>query len=187
MTERREARERLSWSASHDLLTRLLNRGAFEERLAGWLSHPRQGQLGALLYLDLDRFKLVNDTAGHAAGDAVLRDVADVLQEQVRGGDTAARLGGDEFALLLPGCAAETGLQLAERLRQAVSQVGVDHGDARLTVGASIGVVEIDPSAGYSAAEWISRADAACYDAKRGGRDLVRLAARPAAASAVSA
>ena len=187
VTERRENRERLSWSASHDTLTRLLNRAAFEERLAAWITHPRHGVCAALLFIDLDHFKAVNDSAGHAAGDGVLRDVAAVLQGQVRAGDTAARLGGDEFALLLPGCVAAVALQLAERLRQAITLIGVQHEGQRLGVGASIGVVEIDPGLGATPAAWMAQVDAACYAAKHAGRGAVHLGQPPAAAAAMAA
>jgi diguanylate cyclase (GGDEF)-like protein/PAS domain S-box-containing protein len=177
VTEHREVRERLSWSASHDMLTRLLNRAAFEERLAQWLARPQAGEETAtLICFDLDRFKLINDSAGHAAGDAVLREVAHALQQQVRAGDAAARLGGDEFALLLPDCNTSLALPLAERLREALSTIGIDHAGRRLNIGASLGLVQIDARISRDAAEWLARADAACYEAKRGGRDQVRLA-----------
>ncbi len=187
VTERRESQERLSWTARHDALTRLLNRAAFEASLCAWLAQPRQGGCAALLFIDLDHFKAVNDTAGHAAGDSVLRDVAAVLRSHVRADDSAARLGGDEFALLLPGCVGEVALQLADSLRQAISQVGVDHHGQRLGVGASIGVVEIDAHRGATPAAWMAQADAACYDAKHAGRGTVRLAAPPTMALAALA
>ena len=183
VTERRETRERLSWSASHDALTRLFNRGAFEESLRAWLAASGSAAAPAapaatatLLVLDLDRFKQVNDTAGHAAGDRVLRDVAAAMHEQVRAGDIAGRLGGDEFALLLPGCSAAVAMQRALRLRLAVSRIGIVHGSQHLTVDASIGLVEIDAACGTDAAAWLARADAACYAAKHAGRGCVRLA-----------
>ena len=179
VTERRETRERLSWTASHDALTRLLNRAAFEERLSGWMAQPCHGSSACLLFIDLDHFKAVNDNAGHAAGDTVLREVAAALQGHVRAGDSAARLGGDEFALLLPGCVAAVALQLAERLRQAITLIGVEHRGLRLCVGASIGVVEIDPGLGATPAAWLAQADAACYAAKHAGRGAVRLGRRP--------
>ncbi len=175
VTERREARVRLTWHASHDGLTQLLNRAAFEEQLRAWLAVP-QSVPASLLFVDLDHFKPVNDTAGHTAGDTVLRQVAHALQGQVRSGDLVARIGGDEFALLLPGCVGLVAAQLAERMRAAVSQIGIDHQGRRLHVGASIGVVEIDPSAGLPATTWMTRADAACYRAKHAGRNAVRLA-----------
>ncbi len=180
VTEHREARERLSWSASHDALTRLLNRSAFEDRFARWLREAREdGALHApatLMVLDLDGFKAVNDSAGHAAGDGVLREVGQVLQKLVRSGDLAARLGGDEFALLLPGCELAVAMPLAERLRAAVSELGVVHAGRSLRVDASIGLALVDGAEATLAEAWLARADAACYDAKRAGRGCVRLA-----------
>jgi diguanylate cyclase (GGDEF)-like protein/PAS domain S-box-containing protein len=175
VTEHREARERLSWSASHDALTRLLNRGAFEERLHAWLV-PQPALPASLLFIDLDHFKRVNDTAGHAAGDVVLRQVAAVLHTHARGSDAVGRLGGDEFALLLPGCVAAVALQLGETLQHSIAQIAVEHGGHSLRVGASIGVVEIDAGEGLGAAAWLARADAGCYQAKHAGRGTVRLA-----------
>jgi diguanylate cyclase (GGDEF)-like protein/PAS domain S-box-containing protein len=178
ITEHRHARERLSWSASHDALTGLLNRSAFEARLQDWLQDPAASQVvpvpASLVFIDLDRFKQVNDSAGHAAGDDVLRQVGAVLRAQLRAGDVVARMGGDEFALLLPGCVAAVALQLAERLRQAISEVGIDQAANRLTVGASVGVIEIVPTESTVVAEWMARVDAACYEAKRDGRGVVR-------------
>ena len=132
-----------------------------------------------MLFIDLDHFKAVNDNAGHAAGDGVLRQVAAMLHLHVRAGDTAARLGGDEFAVLLPGCVAAVALQLAERLRQAIMLIGVDHQGRRLCVGASIGVVEIDPALRAAPEAWMARVDAACYAAKHAGRGNVRLGLPP--------
>lgn len=176
VTEHRETRERLHWAAHHDALTRLLNRRAFEERLSTWLDHAAADGQAALLVLDLDHFKAINDNAGHAAGDTVLREVAAALQAQVRGGDAAARLGGDEFALLLPDCGVDPALQLAQRLRQAIAQIGVAHEGRRLLVDASVGVVVIDAATAATPAAWLAHADAACYEAKHAGRGLVRLA-----------
>ncbi len=190
VTEHRLVRERLSWSASHDALTGLLNRGAFEARLEAWLLEP--GSLDAprppasLVYVDLDRFKQINDNAGHAAGDHLLRQVGALLRVQLRGDDVVARMGGDEFALFLPGCVAAVALQLSERLRLAITELGIDHADGRLTIGASAGVVEIDPAASVVVAEWMARADAACYEAKREGRGVVRVARAAAALRVVS-
>jgi len=188
VTQRREARERLAWSARHDGLTRLLNRSAFEARLADLVlaDHTPDGESArfpaALLFIDLDRFKAVNDNAGHAAGDQVLKDVAGMLLTHIRGGDAVARLGGDEFAVLLERCNAADALHTAEQIRTAAAAIGVDHGEQRLNIGASVGVTMV-PAAGATVAEVLACADAACYTAKRAGRNSVHVhAARVAAA-----
>ncbi len=175
VTERRAERERLAWSAHHDGLTRLHNRAAFEAELQRMLDLLPRPLPISLLFIDLDHFKQVNDNAGHAAGDQVLRDVAACLTAGVRGTDLVARLGGDEFAVILRGCAQDAALRLADGLRAAALQVGVMHEGRRLCIGASIGVVEIN-SADGDMAHWMAQADAACYDAKRSGRDAVRTA-----------
>jgi diguanylate cyclase (GGDEF)-like protein len=178
---------RATWSAGHDTLTRLLSRSAFEERLLEWVRRPRAGVPACLLFIDLDQFRLVNDYVGHAAGDAVLREVAAVLQAQVRSGDAAARLGGDEFALLLPGCVAPVALQIAERLRSAIARIGVDAPSGRAAVSASVGVVEIDPASTEPAGAWLVRADAACHEAKRAAADALRPGRSGAALEAAAA
>ena len=181
VTVQRAERERLSWSANHDALTRLANRASFESSLAALLAREPHGQPSALLFVDLDRFKRINDNAGHAAGDEVLKEMAALLLAQVRGGDLVARLGGDEFGVLLPHCERAVALRIADKIRLGAQQIGVEHGGRRLTIGASIGAVEIDGGE-LSLAELLSRADVACYEAKRAGRDAVRLAeaaARP--------
>jgi len=194
VTQRREARERLAWSAHHDGLTRLLNRSAFETRLAELIRATATpdgdgGRLpAALLFIDLDCFKAVNDNAGHAAGDQVLRDVAAMLVTHVRGGDAIARVGGDEFAVLLEHCNAADALHIAEQIRTAAAAIGVDHGELRLNIGASVGVSMV-PAAGATVAELLADADAACYAAKRAGRNSVhvhagRVAAAPQTAAA---
>ena len=170
VTTQRAAHERLSWSAEHDPLTRLLNRSAFDDRLARALQAQAAGTPAALMFLDLDRFKRVNDNAGHAAGDGVLKQVADLLHEQVRGGDAAARLGGDEFALLLSHCSGAGAMARAEQLCQAIQALGVDHGGQWLGIGVSIGVVQLDAALAPQPADWIACADAACYSAKSAGR-----------------
>ena len=131
--------------------------------------------------IDLDRFKQVRDTTGHAAGDAVLREVAAVLHGQVRGGDLAARLGGEEFAVLLPGCDATAATQPATRLREASAAIAIDHGRQRLGVAPSIGVAAVHAAAGSSAAAWLALADAACSQAKRAGRGRVHSATQATA------
>ena len=169
VTTQRAAHERLSWSAEHDPLTRLLNRSAFDDRLVKALSDQAAGTPAALMFLDLDHFKRVNDNAGHAAGDSVLKQVADLLHQHVRAGDAAARLGGDEFALLLSHCSGAGAMARAEQLCQAIQALGVEHGGQWLGIGASVGVVELEAALAPQPADWIACADAACYRAKSAG------------------
>jgi len=170
VTTQRAAHERLSWSAEHDPLTRLLNRSAFDDRLVQALRDQTAGTPAALMFLDLDHFKSVNDNAGHAAGDAVLKQVADLLHEQLRGADAAARLGGDEFSLLLSHCSGTAAMARAEQLCRAIRALGVEHRGQWLGIGASIGVVQLDAALAPLPADWIACADAACYRAKSSGR-----------------
>jgi diguanylate cyclase (GGDEF)-like protein/PAS domain S-box-containing protein len=171
--EARQQRERLSWSATHDTLTELVNRREFEARLEELLRAPRTGERACALFIDLDRFKAVNDSAGHAAGDAVLKAVAGLLNQRVRSTDTVARLGGDEFAVLLRACEPDTAARIAEQMRGKVESLRLDWQGHALQVGASIGLVEIDASLA-DVASVMSAADAACYEAKRAGRNTVR-------------
>lgn len=174
-TIERSQRDRLAWDASHDRLTGLSNRAAFEMLLDKAVAGAAQAPFCAL-FIDLDRFKQVNDTGGHAAGDALLRDIAKELATRVRKSDTVARLGGDEFAVLLPQCPLAQASRLAEELRSAVEGYRLEWNDMRFGVGASIGVVYADGHQ-KSPADVMRAADAACYDAKRGGRNQVALAA----------
>src|SRR5213078_4136511 len=122
MSRERQYAARLSHLASHDALTGLLNRREFELRLRAALDGARDGDVHhAVLYLDLDQFKVVNDTSGHAAGDELLRQIGALLRPRLREGDTLARLGGDEFGVLLEHCAAAPALQIAQMLRTAVA------------------------------------------------------------------
>lgn len=178
VTDSRATQERLSWRASHDPLTRLLNRAAFEDRLQRWQAQHAGREPAVLVCLDLDRFKPINDTAGHAAGDRVLQDVAAQLTQHVRGDDAVARLGGDEFALLLPGCELADAAELADRLRLAIGAIGIECAGRRLSIGASFGLCAIPAGDPRSVDEWLAAADAACYGAKNAGRDAVRIAGR---------
>jgi diguanylate cyclase (GGDEF)-like protein/PAS domain S-box-containing protein len=173
VTEVREQRERLTWASSHDSLTGLANRAAFEVLLEQATARAATEPFCAL-FIDLDRFKQVNDTGGHAAGDALLRDVAHVLTAQVRKSDTVARLGGDEFAVLLDHCPVAQAQLIAEKIRSAVVAYELVREGQKYTVGASIGLVPVDASL-CTAAEVLSAADAACYDAKRQGRNCVAM------------
>ena len=173
VSEQRRQREALSWTSTHDALTALTNRAEFERRLGSQVANRRREPVSAL-FIDLDRFKAVNDSAGHAAGDRMLVEVARALERQVRGADTVARLGGDEFAVLLPSCDRAGAAQVAEKMRAAIEALKLPWAGQRLGVGASFGVVELDASLPDMAAV-MAAADAACYAAKRDGRNGVRV------------
>ena len=133
VTKERRLKRALSWQASHDALTGLINRREFDNRLqAARCTSARDGEgTHALLYVDLDQFKVVNDTCGHQAGDRLLRDVTALLQTQVRTADTIARLGGDEFGVLLEDCTLEQATRIAEEMRQAIRDFRFVWGRAR--------------------------------------------------------
>jgi len=165
----------LSYQASHDALTGLINRREFELRLARALtSAADQQRHHALLYLDLDQFKVVNDTCGHAAGDELMRQMSAVLERRLREGDTLARLGGDEFGLLLENCHPEHSARLAEEVRRTVADFPFAWQNRSFSIAVSIGVVNIADRA-FTLAEALSAADAACYMAKEKGRNRVQL------------
>ncbi|WP_354677750.1 EAL domain-containing protein [Cupriavidus plantarum] len=166
---------RLAHEATHDGLTGLVNRAEFERRLASATSSTRQTDCThTLMYLDLDQFKVVNDTCGHAAGDELIRQVAEVMRQALRKGDTLARLGGDEFGVLLEHCSGEEGARVAEALRRAISSFRFAHRQRTFALGVSIGVVSLDGSI-VKVEEALSAADAACYMAKEGGRNRVQI------------
>jgi diguanylate cyclase len=171
VTASREQREKLTYSATHDELTGLANRSAFELALEQAMATPEARPL-SVLFIDLDRFKQVNDLGGHAAGDALLRDVAAALKAQVRRSDLVARLGGDEFAVLLPFCPEHHGRALAEKLCAAVAGYELNWEGQRYTVGASVGLTVVNEPV-HTTAEILRAADAACYVAKRQGRSRV--------------
>lgn len=183
VTEQRRERQSMAWTSTHDALTGLVNRAEFERRLTARMAERRDGD-AALLFVDLDRFKAVNDSAGHAAGDAVLIEVGRTLDRLVRHGDTVARIGGDEFAVLLPDCSLDSATRIAEKMRAAVDDLEVIFGQSPLRVGASIGVAAVVATHGDAAA-LMAAADAACYEVKRAGRNGVRLHREPESRSAV--
>lgn len=165
--------EQLSWQASHDALTGLVNRREFEHRLEVLLGQPRAvGREGALLFVDLDQFKLINDTCGHQAGDEMLREVCRMLQSHLREGDTLARLGGDEFGILLRDCPPGPSARIAEQLRQAGHELRVLWEGRQLGTGLSIGMVQLIPALS-TIQEAMRVADMACYRAKEAGRNQV--------------
>ncbi len=175
VTKERRLRRALSWQASHDALTGLINRREFDNRLHGALLSAQRGEGSyALLYIDLDQFKLVNDTCGHQAGDRLLRDVTGLLQTRVRASDIIARLGGDEFGVLLEGVSLEQATRIAEGVRQAIRDFRFVWGTSTLSVGASIGIVQIRAET-ENVASVMSAADIACYAAKDAGRNRIHL------------
>ncbi|HYM36433.1 MAG TPA: EAL domain-containing protein [Steroidobacteraceae bacterium] len=174
VSKERRLRRALAYQASHDALTGLINRREFENRLNEALLSVRGAEdtTHVLLYLDLDQFKVVNDTCGHQAGDRLLKQVTGVLQTRIRTTDTLARLGGDEFGVLLQQCAAERGARIAEALRQAIRDFRFVWQDGVVNIGVSIGVVEINRDS-ESITSILSAADVACYAAKESGRNRI--------------
>jgi len=165
----------MSYQASHDALTGLVNRREFERQVnAGLDAVKAEGGNHILCYMDLDRFKAVNDTCGHLAGDNMLREVAGLLRDQVRDSDVVARLGGDEFAMLLVGCPLEKARQIAEDACSAVRNYRFVWQDRIFDIGISVGVVEINQQSS-SLEDVLGAADSACYVAKQQGRGRVHI------------
>jgi len=175
ITEQRRLEQQLSHQASHDALTGLLNRLAFEREVEKLLySALGQKASHALCYLDLDQFKVINDSCGHTAGDELLRQLATLLQAQLRPGDTLARLGGDEFGVLLRDCSVTDAARLAESLREIILGFRFVWEANSFSIGVSVGVVPL-PESVASFGEALSRADSACYIAKESGRNRIRV------------
>ncbi|WP_175443116.1 EAL domain-containing protein [Halofilum ochraceum] len=175
VTEAQRMTERLRWQATHDSLTGLINRYEFENRLHQVLQSARDDAgAGVLCYLDLDQFKLVNDTCGHVAGDELLRQLSFMLGDRLAGRGTLARLGGDEFGLLLHPCGIPAARAIAEDLREAIQQFRFVWTEHIFTIGVSIGVVSIDAES-PSTDILLSAADTACYMAKDQGRNRVQV------------
>lgn len=175
VTQARELAKQLAWQATHDQLTGLINRREFDLRLTQLIDSTKSGgEQHALLYMDLDQFKVVNDTAGHAAGDELLRQLADKFRSQIHGGDTLARLGGDEFGVLLEYRSLDEALKIANALRKIVQDFRFTCEGRTFEVGVSIGLVPITAYSG-SPANLMSCADAACYAAKDNGRNRVNV------------
>ncbi|MGF6213606.1 EAL domain-containing protein [Comamonas sp. 4034] len=164
----------LAWQATHDQLTGLVNRYEFERRLGLVLAQPHgpEGPAGAIMYLDLDQFKVINDTGGHSAGDAMLRAISTMLQHGLRAEDTLARVGGDEFAVLLENCPFDLAKELAEQIRDAAQHLRIQWGERSLSSSISIGLVKL--CAPLDSVEEVFRvADMACFGAKQRGRNVV--------------
>lgn len=174
ITEQRKLAQQLSHQATHDTLTGLVNRHEFERRLAHLLAAANPHVPHALLYLDLDQFKVVNDTCGHVAGDELLRQIAALLRTKLRAEDTLARLGGDEFGVLLEHCGAPEAKRIANTLRELLQGFRFGWQDKSFTIGVSIGLVPI-VHAGETLTSVLSAADSSCYAAKEKGRNRVHV------------
>jgi diguanylate cyclase (GGDEF)-like protein/PAS domain S-box-containing protein len=173
VSESRELNRRLSYAASHDVLTELVNRREFEQRLERALKSAKARETSyAVLYLDLDQFKIVNDACGHNAGDALLKQIGSLLKSKIRWRDTLARLGGDEFGVLLESCTMDEALRTAEALRENIADYRFSWDDRTFRLGVSIGVVPIT-AATDDVASLLSAADSACAAAKDAGRNRV--------------
>ena len=172
VTEQRKLTQKLAYEAAHDPLTGLLNRSEFEGRLARVLASATADSPHALLYLDLDQFKIVNDTCGHIAGDELLRQVTALLQSKLRARDTLARLGGDEFGIILERCPQAEAVRIAHSLRELVQGFRFVWQDKSFTVGVSIGLLPITRN-DETLENVLSAADSACYAAKDSGRNRV--------------
>ncbi|MEJ0098260.1 MAG: GGDEF domain-containing protein [Pseudomonadota bacterium] len=173
--ELRELTGRLEHQATHDSLTGLANRRRFEALLGAAIDErQRSGHEAALLYFDLDQFKVVNDSCGHAAGDELIRQIAWRVQRMAGDASTMGRLGGDEFGLLLPGANRDAALALAEQIREQIAEQRFYWNGKAFAVGASIGALVLDEGVA-SVAEALSAADQACYIAKDNGRNRVQL------------
>ena len=175
VSRERQYAAKLSYQASHDSLTGLINRSEFERRLGLALQSAAQSNHEhAVLYLDLDQFKVVNDTCGHAAGDQLMRQASGLLQQALRDEDTLARLGGDEFGVLLENCPADVAVRIADKLRQTLSDFHFAWAHLSFNIGVSIGLVNVNDGL-FTLAEVLRAADTACYMAKEKGRNRVQV------------
>jgi diguanylate cyclase (GGDEF)-like protein len=176
LAKRDETSGQFAYQALHDPLTGLPNRRAFDEALNEAVSASRRASdQCALCFIDLDHFKIVNDAGGHAAGDAMLREVAGLIRQRVRTQDEICRIGGDEFGLILRGCNAEVARRIADGLCDAIASLRFEWEGECFTFSASFGLAYIDGSVN-STTEVLKAADAACYAAKRQGRNQVVVA-----------
>ena len=172
LAHRRMIEQRLSWSANHDELTRLPNRRLFEQTLSD-VMEARDTELG-LMFIDLDQFKAVNDSGGHAAGDRLLQRVSEELLKHIRQADLVARLGGDEFGVVMPACTEEEARSLASRLREGLEALDFNWQGQRYSMSASIGLVHFRKN-DFTIQEALRAGDVACYIAKEKGRNRVHV------------
>ena len=175
ISENQRLAQQLEYQATHDALTRLVNRREFEQRLARLLkSGASRGAGHAACYLDLDNFKLINDTCGHIAGDAMLKQLSELLAASVRGRDTLARLGGDEFGILIENCTLDQAHGVAKKILSVVQDFRFAWDENKFSVGVSIGLVPISETSG-NVTDVLSAADSACYMAKELGRNRIHV------------
>ncbi|MBX2809363.1 MAG: EAL domain-containing protein [Cellvibrionaceae bacterium] len=173
ITKRKFAQEQLEYLAMHDSLTGLFNRHYFETTLERWcIDMQAQQQLHGLVYIDLDYFKVINDTFGHHKGDEVLREVSQLIKTCIRGSDILCRIGGDEFAILLHSISVEQIKRIAAKVQAVVSDYSFQSGNRVVDIGCSIGISVVDGSS-ETAEEYLMKADIALYVAKRRGRNIV--------------
>jgi diguanylate cyclase (GGDEF)-like protein/PAS domain S-box-containing protein len=175
ITERKKAEAKLLYLSSHDSLTGLVNRREFEQRAARLLSTPRtEHQNHAMCYLDLDQFKVVNDTCGHAAGDELLRQLSHTLKKHIRQADTFARLGGDEFGVLMENCTFDEAKRITLLIQNTIQEYQFSWDSFSFRIGASIGLVQIKGDT-LDLTELLKNADVACYMAKDKGRNRIHV------------
>jgi diguanylate cyclase (GGDEF)-like protein len=175
VTQARTMARQLTWQAGHDALTELHNRHKFEQRLSIVVQRAKlDHSTHALIVMDLDQFKIINDACGHDAGDTLLRQLGAVLKSQIRGGDTLARIGGDEFGILLENCSSEYARRIAESLRQAAREFRFSWGRRTFEIGVSVGMVSITQDS-ESVSSLLSAADVACHMAKAAGRNRIHM------------
>ncbi|GMR08010.1 MAG: hypothetical protein BMS9Abin26_1015 [Gammaproteobacteria bacterium] len=175
ISERKLLEDELRWQASHDPLTKLFNRRHFETQLGNEVHRlKRSDEISALLFIDLDRFKYINDSAGHAAGDKLLIEIASKFLSRLRKADSLARLGGDEFAIILRNIKEKDMFSAAEKFRQMLDTYMFSHSGKQYKINGSIGIANIDKDS-ISAGEVLCNADAACHIAKRSGRNKTHL------------
>jgi len=173
IARRKQLEAELKFLAQHDPLTRLYNRSRLEPALDSAIAIAKQNTPGAVLYLDLDNFKIINDTLGHDAGDKLLLQVATVLKSVTRPHDVLVRFGGDEFVLILPDCSLDEGMRIATSIVERVEEIVFTADERTFRVGASVGLAIIDGT--LAGSEVMGNADAACYAAKARGRNRVEI------------
>jgi diguanylate cyclase (GGDEF)-like protein/PAS domain S-box-containing protein len=175
VTERRKHAAQLSYKATHDELTGILNRGEFERRLSTLLDRNVSSYSEhAVLCLDLDQFKIINDTCGHAAGDDLLRSISATLTQGLRSADILGRLGGDEFGIVLTHCASAQALRIAEEIRRTIAELGFVWANRTFSTGVSVGLVTPTPGM-RTLKDVMKAADLACYMAKESGKNRVQV------------